>query len=90
MYGHPSGPVYTPELIKHPWKRDGTRVVVIPNELSIFKDMVGMKGTAVRPNGVGQLVYFDGYVDLNVPESVLAPVPQGEHLFVMRNRPEWK
>ena len=32
MYGYPSGPVYTPELIEHPWKRPGTRVIVIEND----------------------------------------------------------
>ena len=88
MYGFPSGPVYTPDLIKNPWKRSGTRVVVIPNDDFICKDLVGRIGTAVRPNGPGQLVYFDDYIDLNIPEKFLAPVPQGEHLFVMRNRSE--
>ena len=88
MYGYPSGPVYTPELIKHPWKRPGSRVIVIENDDFVTKDLVGRTGTAVRPNGPGQLVYFDNYIDLNVPEKYLALIPQGEHLFVMRNHRE--
>ncbi|QDP61567.1 MAG: hypothetical protein Tp138OMZ00d2C19078261_28 [Prokaryotic dsDNA virus sp.] len=87
MYGRPSGPVYTPELIKHPWKRSGKRVVVIPNDDSFCKDLVGREGVAVGPNGPGrQLVYFDNYIDLNIEEKFLAPIPQGEHLFITRNR----
>lgn len=87
MYGIPNGPVYTPELIKHPWKRPGRRVVVMPNTEAVFHDLVGRVGTAVRPSGPGrELVYFDHYIDLNVPTSILTDVPQGEHLFIRRNK----
>lgn len=81
-----SGPIYPYDWRENPWKRPGRRVVVLPNEEAVFHDMVGHVGTAVRPNGRGLLVYFDNYIDLNVPEHVLADVPQGEHLFEMRNR----
>ena len=33
-------------------------------------------------------MYFDNYIDLNVPEKYLALIPQGEHLFMMRNHRE--
>jgi hypothetical protein len=63
--------------------------VVVPNETTVFHDMVGRVGTAVRPNGPGrELVYFDDYIDLNVPTSILTDVPQGEHLFNLRNKIE--
>jgi hypothetical protein len=84
MYGIPSGPYYTPELIANPKLRPGRRVRVIPNEESVFYDMVGREGTLVSRNGSGYLVYFDDYIDLNAPLSVLEFLPdikQNTHLF---------
>lgn len=88
-----NGPYYTPELIANPKLRPGRRVKVVENNESVFRDMVGMEGTLVRPNGRGYLVYFDDYIDLNAPLSVLEFLPcieenADDHLFLERLRKE--
>lgn len=91
-YGIPSGPYYPYDWREKPYKRPGKRVVVLPNDEIVFHDREGMKGTLVnhwRQRDTGRaygLVYFDHSIDLNCPLDILTEVPQGEHLFAMRNR----
>lgn len=96
--GIPSGPYHGPggRWLEHPLERPGKRVEVIPNDEAVFHDLVGRRGTLVRRNGGTSgrptyLVYFDDYIDLNAPLSVLRFLPTFEdvdfedHLFTMRN-----
>jgi hypothetical protein len=98
MYG---GPYHGPNnrYIDHPLERPGRRVEVLPNNESVFHDMVGRRGTLVRKNGGGgnnpsYLVYFDHYIDLNAPAYILRFLPDIEnnededHLFIRRNNRE--